>query len=44
MLKHLASEENRTYVSMDNTMVRMLAKSAPVFIFGNKCLSKFFCN
>ena len=30
MLKHLAKEQNRTYVSMDNTMSRILAKSDPV--------------
>lgn len=33
MLKHLAAEQNRTYVSMDNTMARMLAKSDPVLFF-----------
>lgn len=33
MLKHLASEQQRTYVSMDNTMARMLAKSDPVLFF-----------
>lgn len=33
MLKHLAAEQNRTYVSMDNTMVRSLAKSDPVLFF-----------
>ncbi len=33
MLKHLAKEQNRTYVSMDNAMARMLAKSDPVLFF-----------
>lgn len=33
MLKHLAAEQNRTYVSMDNTMARSLAKSDPVLFF-----------
>lgn len=33
MLKHLAAEQNRTYVSMDNAMARMLAKSDPVLFF-----------
>ena len=33
MLKHLASEQSRTYVSMDNTMARALAKSDPVLFF-----------
>lgn len=33
MLKHLAAEQNRTYVTMDNTMVRALAKSDPVLFF-----------
>lgn len=33
MLKHLAKEQNRTYVSMDNTMSRILAKSDPVLFF-----------
>lgn len=33
MLKHLASEQNRTYVSMDNTMDRALAKSDPALFF-----------
>ncbi len=33
MLKHLASEQNRTYISMDNTMARALAKSDPVLFF-----------
>lgn len=33
MLRHLAEEQNRTYVSMDNTMARMLAKSDPVLFF-----------
>lgn len=32
MLKHL-SEENRTYVTMDNAMARELAKSDPVLFF-----------
>lgn len=33
MLKHLAAEQSRTYVTMDNTMVRALAKSDPVLFF-----------
>ena len=33
MLKHLAANQNRTYVSMDNTMARALAKSDPVLFF-----------
>ena len=33
MLKHLAKEQNRTYVSMDNMMARTLAKSDPVLFF-----------
>ena len=33
MLRHLALEQSRTYVSMDNTMARMLAKSDPVLFF-----------
>lgn len=33
LLKHLAAEQNRTYVSMDHTMVRALAKSDPVLFF-----------
>lgn len=33
MLKYLAGEQSRTYVSMDNTMARMLAKSDPVLFF-----------
>lgn len=33
MLKHLAKEQNRTYVSMDDVMVRTLAKSDPVLFF-----------
>lgn len=33
MLKHLAGEQSRTYVSMDNMMARMLAKSDPVLFF-----------
>ena len=33
MLRHLASGQNRTYVSMDNTMARMLAKTDPVLFF-----------
>lgn len=32
MLKHLA-ESDRTYVTMDNTMVRELAQSDPVLFF-----------
>lgn len=33
MLKHLAQEQSRTYVTMDNTMVRTLAKSDPALFF-----------
>lgn len=33
MLKHLAQGQNRTYVSMDNAMARMLAQSDPVLFF-----------
>ena len=33
MLKHLAAEQSRTYVSMDNTMARALAKSDPILFF-----------
>lgn len=33
MLKHLAGEQNRTYVSLDNTMARSLAQSDPVLFF-----------
>ena len=33
MLKHLATNQNRTYISMDNTMARALAKSDPVLFF-----------
>ncbi|MBQ2733287.1 MAG: ATP-binding protein [Clostridia bacterium] len=33
MLKHLAEGTNRTYVSLDNAMVRDLAKSDPVLFF-----------
>ena len=33
MLKHLAKEQGRTYVSMDNAMARELAKSDPVLFF-----------
>ncbi|MDO4556616.1 MAG: ATP-binding protein [Lachnospiraceae bacterium] len=33
MLKHLAAEQDRTYVTMDNTMARLLAKSDPVLFF-----------
>ncbi len=33
MLRHLAGKQNRTYVTMDNTMARMLAKSDPVLFF-----------
>lgn len=33
MLKHLAEGTNRTYVSMDNAMVRELAKTDPVLFF-----------
>lgn len=33
MLKHLADQQSRTYVTMDNTMARALAKSDPVLFF-----------
>lgn len=33
MLKHLAAKQNRTYVSLDNTMARTLAQSDPVLFF-----------
>ncbi len=33
MLKHLVAEQSRTYVSMDNAMIRTLAKSDPVLFF-----------
>ena len=33
MLKHLAEGQNRTYVTMDNTMARALAQTDPVFFF-----------
>lgn len=33
MLKHLAKDQNRTYVSMDDMMIRTLAKSDPVLFF-----------
>jgi predicted AAA+ superfamily ATPase len=33
MLRHLAQEQNRTYVTLDNLMVRNLAKSDPVLFF-----------
>ncbi len=33
MLKHLAAEQSRTYVSMDNAMARELAKSDSVLFF-----------
>lgn len=33
MLKHLAEGTNRTYVSLDNAMVRALAKTDPVLFF-----------
>lgn len=33
MLKHLAAGQSRTYVTMDNTMARTLAKSDPVLFF-----------
>ena len=33
ILKHLAEGQKRTYVSMDNTMARTLAKSDPVLFF-----------
>ena len=33
MLKHLAEGQNRTYVTMDNMMARMLAQTDPVLFF-----------
>ena len=33
MLRHLAAEQSRSYVSMDDMMARMLAKSDPVLFF-----------
>ncbi|MCM1047545.1 MAG: ATP-binding protein [Clostridiales bacterium] len=33
MLRHLAKEQSRTYVSMDNMMARTLAKSDPILFF-----------
>ena len=33
MLKHLAADQNRTYVSLDNTMARTLAQSDPILFF-----------
>ena len=33
MLKHLAEEQNRSYVTMDNTMARTLAQTDPVLFF-----------
>ena len=33
MLKHLAEGQNRTYVTMDNTMARALAQTDPVLFF-----------
>ena len=33
MLRHLAQGQNRTYISMDNTMARILAQSDPVLFF-----------
>ncbi len=33
MLKHLAMDQSRTYVTMDNIMARTLAKSDPVLFF-----------
>ena len=33
MLHHLAKDQNRTYVSLDNIMVRNLAKTDPVLFF-----------
>ena len=33
MLKHLAEGQNRTYVTLDNMMARMLAKSDPALFF-----------
>lgn len=33
MLKHLAEGQNRTYVTLDNSMVRMLAQTDPVLFF-----------
>ncbi len=35
MLKHLAEGQNRTYVTMDNTMARTLAQDGSRFIFSN---------
>jgi len=33
LLKHLANDQERTYVTMDNTMARILAKTDPVLFF-----------
>lgn len=33
MLKHLAKDQERTYVTMDHTMARILAKTDPVLFF-----------
>lgn len=33
LLKHLATDMNRTYITMDNTMARILAKTDPVLFF-----------
>ena len=33
MLKHLAQGQERTYVSMDNAMLRILAQTDPVLFF-----------
>ena len=33
MLKHLAEGQKRTYVTLDNSMVRMLAQTDPVLFF-----------
>ncbi len=33
MLKHLAADTGRTYISMDNSMARELAKSDPILFF-----------
>ena len=35
MLRQLAAGQERTYVTMDNAMVRMLAKTDPVLFFQN---------
>lgn len=33
MLRYLSKEQNRTYVSLDNFMIRSLAQSDPVLFF-----------